>query len=34
MRVPFVGHLDNILGVIMILLNDVLLISFIIRYMY
>ena len=34
MRVPFVGHLDNILEVIMILLNDVLLISFIIRYMY
>ena len=27
-------HVDNILGVIMILLKDVLLIVFIIRYMY
>ena len=27
-------HVDNILGVIMILLKDVLLIAFIIRYMY
>ena len=31
MWVPFVVHIENILGVIMILLTDVLIISFIIR---